>query len=427
MNRSDGPADTVPPVARIDDLVDPVFPPGVADALAGATAAVDAIDWTPQAVLDAAVAEAGGLDDFGDDFDEPVIRDGLAMQVRVAAESARLSDAGRLSAWRSLVDAARNRLLVVDRLRRHPEIVAIEIDRPIVIAGQARTGTTHLHNLISSDPALRSLPYWESLEPVPPLDEQGRTFAVDPRWTRCEAKTSGLDYALPLFKRMHDMYPDHVHEEIQLMASAFGGMLFESGRAEPAWRDWYLASDQTPVYRWTKTVLQVLTHLRGGRRWVLKSPQHVEQIGPLLSVFDDAIVVFTHRDPVEVTASVSTMIAYTARMSHHPEALADVGRYWVDRIERMFRAGVDQRDLVPDERSMDVRFDDFMADDIAMVRRIYELADQPFDDGVEAHMTAFMADHPRGKHGRISYDLALFDVDPAERRQALAFYRERFL
>lgn len=412
---------------RIDDLVDPVFPPGVAEALAGATAALEAIDWTPQAVLDAAIAEAGGLDDFGDDFDEPVISDGLAMQVRVAAESTRLSDAGKLSAWRSLVEAARNRLLVVDQLRRHPEIADIEIRRPIVIAGQARTGTTHLHNLISSDPALRSLPYWESLEPVPPLDEQGRSFDVDPRWERCAQKTDGLDYALPLFKRMHDMYPDHVHEEIQLMATAFGGMLFESGRAEPAWRDWYLASDQTPVYRWTRTVLQVLTYLGGGDRWVLKSPQHVEQIGPLMAAFPDAVVVFTHRDPVEVTASVSTMIAYTARMSHRAEALADVGRYWVDRIERMFRAGVDQREVVSAEQSMDVRFDDFMADDIAMVRRIYELADQPFDDSVEAHMAAFMADHPRGKHGRIIYDLSMFGVDPTEREQALAFYRERFL
>ncbi len=226
---------------------------------------------------------------------------------------------------------------------------------------------------------------------------------------------------------MHDMYPDHVHEEIQLMASAFGGMLFESGRAEEGWRDWYLASDQTPVYAWTRTVLQVLTHLGGGDRWVLKSPQHVEQLGPLMAVFPDATVVLTHRDPVEVTASVSTMIAYTARMSHRPEALADVGRYWVDRIERMFRAGVDQRELVPSGQSMDVRFDDFMADDIAMVRRIYDLAGQPFDDTVEAHMDAFMADHPRGKHGRITYDLSMLGIDPAERQDALAFYRERFL
>ena len=91
---------------------------------------------------------------------------------------------------------------------------------------------------------------------------------------------------------------------------------------------------------------------------------------------------------------------------------------FTDQMEGVFRSAW---------KAVNVRFDDFMADDIAMVRRIYELADQPFDDTVEAHMAAFMADHPRGKHGRIAYDLALFDVDPAERTEALAFYRDRFL
>ena len=49
----------------------------------------------------------------------------------------------------------------------------------------------------------------------------------------------------------------------------------------PEWRDYYLAHDQTPHYRYLKTVLQALQFLRGGRRWVLKSPQHLEQFGPL--------------------------------------------------------------------------------------------------------------------------------------------------
>ena len=69
--------------------------------------------------------------------------------------------------------------------------------------------------------------------------------------------------------------------------------------------------DQAPTYRYLRTVLQALTWLRGGTRWVLKSPQHLEQLGPLVSVFPDATFVITHRDPVEITASVLTMLAYT--------------------------------------------------------------------------------------------------------------------
>ena len=409
----------------IDDLTDPVFPPGVAEALAQRDAQADDLDWSVDAVRQAA-RNATGLDDFGDELiDEP-----LGLLVRIGADNEMRRGAGLVSLFDSLVANASQRLLLVDYLRRHPEAHDIQITRPIVIAGQARTGTTHLHNLLAADPALRSLPYWEALEPVPPLGEQGAARAAahdaDPRYRRTEAALAGLNYALPHFKRMHDMYPAHVHEEIQLQMPAFGGMLWETSLHDERFRDWYLSTDQTPWYEWLATVLRVCTHLGGGERWVLKSPQHVEQLGPLMAAFPDAAVVCTHRDPVSVTQSVATMLAYTARVSIRPERLGAVARYWVDRIEQMFRAFAAGRDLVGADQSMDVRFDEFMADDVAIVARIYELADQPFTPGVKARMDAFMAEHPRGKHGRVRYDLAALGCDPDERRRTLQFYADRF-
>ena len=67
-----------------------------------------------------------------------------------------------------------------------------------------------------------------------------------------------------------------------------------------------------------------------------------------------------------------------------------------------------------------------MADDISMVRRIYGLADQPFTSETNAAMTDFMAEHPRGRHGRVAYDLRDFGLDRDERRAALRFYTDRF-
>ena len=52
-------------------------------------------------------------------------------------------------------------------------------------------------------------------------------------------------------------------------------------------------------------MLQVLTWLRGGTRWVLKSPQHLEQFGPLMSTFPDATFVLTHRDLPKTRDTVS--------------------------------------------------------------------------------------------------------------------------
>ena len=145
-----------------------------------------------------------------------------------------------------------------------------------------------------------------------------------------------------------------------------------------------------------------------------------------MKTFPDATVVVTHRDPVAVTASMITMIAYTSRLALAKIDLPGMGRYWSARIEDLLRACVADRDLLPGDRSLDVRFAEFMADDVAMVERIYHLAGQPMTVDGRAAMQAFMAAHPRGRHGRVAYDLTDFGLEQTERRQALAFYADRF-
>jgi hypothetical protein len=159
---------------------------------------------------------------------------------------------------------------------------------------------------------------------------------------------------------------------------------------------------------------------------VLKSPQHLEQFPALVDTFPDATFIVTHRDPVSVTASMITMLAYSARIGRQHVDLAWLGRYWTDRLEQMLRACVRDRDVLPADQSMDLRFDEFMADDMGMVGRIYELAGQPMTGEAEAAMTTFMADHPRGRHGGVLYDLAQFGLDGKELRESMAFYIERF-
>jgi hypothetical protein len=68
-----------------------------------------------------------------------------------------------------------------------------------------------------------------------------------------------------------------------------------------------------------------------------------------------------------------------------------------------------------------------MADDVAMVERIYEVASLEMTDEARAALQQHMADNPRGKHGRISYDLpGDFGVDPEALRKRFDFYYERF-
>ncbi len=374
--------------------------------------------------LDALLATARqrtGLADYGDaSFREP-----LAVLLEAFERDAELSALGRIASRGLVLQLLANRLRIEDLFRRHPEIERERIERPIIIAGLPRTGTTHLHNLLSQDPSLRSLPYWESLEPVPDPREP-EVGGRDPRVARCEKALATVHRVMPLFPLMHEMTADARHEEIQLLAIEFSTMLFESSYFVPSYAAWYKKSDQRPAYRYLRRCLQALQWLRGPKRWVLKSPQHLEQQRALIEIFPDATFVQTHRDPLRITASLCTMIAYGNRMNARRVDPVAVGRYWAARTEDLLRGSIEGRAALPPAQVIDVHFKQFMKDDVATAERVLEFAGQPASDGARAAIRAFMDANPRGKHGTIDYRLEDVGLDAAERRAALRFYSEHF-
>lgn len=410
---------TADPV-QLDDLADPRFPAEV-EPLRQMMASM-----APECPLDAdvlhakAVAETG-LDDFGaDDY-----RERLDVFLAALQEIPHLHAAGVVNFHAQLLQWLKNRLLLTDLLHRHPEIHDIELVAPIVIAGLPRTGTTHLHNLLAAGPTFRTIPYWESNEPFPLPSEIG--VEPDPRRTRMDAAVEFMNAVMPHFALMHEMTTDHVHEEIQLLANDFSSMLFETLAHVPRWRDYYLIHDQTPHYEHLKTQLKALQFLRGGRRWLLKSPQHLEQLPVLNHVFPDVVMIVTHRDPVPVVLSMLAMLAYSARMHCSPVPVDDIAASWVDRLELMLGALIRDRDVIPPQRSIDVRFDDFMADEMGTAAAIYDLAGESLGGEARAAMLGYLEGHQRGRLGRVATSAQMFGLDERELQARFSPYIERFL
>ena len=162
---------------------------------------------------------------------------------------------------------ASNRLRIRALLREHPEIERVAIERPIIVVGLPRSGTTHLVNLIAADARLRSLPLWESQEPVPDPRERPGADGVEPRHARSAKGWEMMRGNVPLLAAMHPMSPDHIHEELELMLPDFSSYNQEWIARAPQWRDYYLAHDQTPHYAYLKTVLQDPAGGSRAERW----------------------------------------------------------------------------------------------------------------------------------------------------------------
>jgi hypothetical protein len=412
--------DATPTLVHLDDLAEPRFSPQIEQIRALMAAMAAECPLEAQALHARATADTG-LTDFGpDDY-----RERLDVYLAALGEIGGMHGPGIVNFHAQLLQWLKNRLLLNDLLARHPEIHDIELLPPVVIAGLPRTGTTHLHNLLAAASTFRTIPYWESNEPFPLPAELG--VEPDPRKARMDAAVEFMNAAMPHFALMHEMTTEHVHEEIQLLANDFSTMLFETLAYVPRWRDYYLAHDQTSSYQHLALQLKALQFLRGGRRWLLKSPQHLEQLPVLDAVFPGAIVLCTHRDPVPVTLSMIAMLTYTARMHCSPVPVHEIAASWVDRLQMMLGALVRDRDVVPPERSIDIRFDDFMADELGVAERVYDLAGEPLTAATRTAMIDYLSGHQRGRLGQIATSAEMFGLDEHDLHPRFTRYVDRFL
>jgi hypothetical protein len=410
---------------RITDLARPEL----SEAQQGAKAYADTlqIELSVESILQEA-GEVTGLTDLG----PPGFRERLRLLCDEWGSDPALVNLGRLSLRNKLLQHASSRLLIQDVLNRHPEIHTVEIKAPIIVAGLPRSGTTHLLNLMAADSRLRALPLWESYEPIPLPGEQPLAGGVEPRYQRCEDTWQMMQSLSPLLAAMHPMNPDHIHEELELMGPDFASYNYEWLSVSPRWRDHYYATDQTPHYEYMKTVLKILTWQDGDHsgeqtRWVLKCPQHLEQLPVLHKVFPDATVAITHRDPVSVIQSTVTMLAYGQRINRQQVDMDGLINYWSDRVLHLLQACVKDRGTLSAEHSIDVLFHEFMSDDLGMVEKIYARANLEMTRAAREQLQTFIDEHPRGKDGRVVYDLrGDFGVEPEQLRERFAFYFDRF-
>lgn len=374
--------------------------------------------------LMATASRRNQLDNFGaEDFVER-----LAVLCRALDREAFLHPIGRYSAHHQLVGLLATRLRLAALIEREPDLLDLPLTAPIVIVGMPRTGTTHLQRLLARDGRLRSLPYWEAIEPIPAGATAGSPWPDPVRVRRARLGLGVVRWAAPEIIAMHEMDAELADEEIWLLAADFATMLFEASYNVPSYRDWYDRADHTHSYQYLRTLLQALSWLRGsagGERWLLKSPQHLATLGPLLSAFPDATVVQMHRDPVKVTASMASMAAYGRRVNSEMADPVAIGRYWADRVEHMLRRSM--LDRPPgDTRFVDVRFAELMSEPLDVVEQVYGHAGIHLTDQAREAMRARLEANPRAKHGMHHYELADYGLDADERRRAFADYQTRF-
>lgn len=374
------------------------------------------IDFNLQKLL-AESAEKAGLDDFGSEDFLP----GLESLLRTYAGNA-FTEAARKSLRRRTRDLLVSRLHIEDSWKRHPEVLDLPITRPLFLTGLPRTGTSALLNVMASDPATRELKLWEAHNPWPL--ENLRPGEPDPRYAKIKKYYDDMN-ANSDFKKIHFMTADSAEECIFLTNHTFQDAQYGFELFLEPYASFYTDVDRRAQYQYHADLLRLLQWQRPADRWLLKTPSHVCHLDIIANQHPDSGMIITHRNPLEVIGSYSSMMTAVMPERTHTDP-EDLGRRVLDLLAGQMERSMEARKTIDPGRIVDVQYVDFVDDTMAVVDSIYDHLSLPYSDEVRRAIAAYVADHPRGKHGSHDYKLEEFGLSEQQVLDRFSSYIETF-
>jgi len=379
---------------------------------------VTAERFQPDLLVEQACEQAGS-DDFGDDVSW---RDGLARLCDGLATEARLNDLGVEIAVLDIIRPLTSRLQIVKWRKENPAVAAHPVARPIFIVGQPRTGTTILFDLLAQDPALRPPLTWEVDHPFPL--PQPETYATDPRIAETQAGIEMSEQIVPGLLTWHPMGALVGQECVRITAGQFCSMIFSVQYRLPSYYRWLLyEADHHPAYAYHRRFLQ---HLQSGvpGQWLLKSPAHLWQLDALVAEYPDALIVQTHRDPLNVISSITALTHHLRHLASDESSITECAAQSCEEIVVGLDRGMKLRDSLA-QRVVDVQFADFIREPFATIRALYAELGRELDPVAEQNMRQFLAAHP-GDGGGSRYTWADTGLDAGLVREQVRAYQERY-
>ena len=378
---------------------------------------------TPDDILKIAAGRTGLTEVESDSW-----RDGLAIIIDEVNSSPAFTPFGRERILTDCADALGRRLQIHDYIQSHPEVLDTPVERPLVVLGMPRTGTTVISYMLDQDRSRRTLLHWQCVHPVPPattdaLRTDPRCVALLEEQRKILEMVSAANMALP-----HWEDADGPTEDMFIHNQDFKALSWDSFLATQRYTEWlFHEADMSSTYEYQKRYLQVLQSTAPGT-WSLKMPSHSVHIEALLAVFPDARLIWAHRDPYKATGSLANLWKLPKGMTQHAEAmdLHAVGRgakaQMQVHVERPLRA----RDRIGDDRFFHMHYADMMRDPMAVMRRIYEWAGDPLTPETEARMQTWLAAHPQDRYGVNAYSLDQYGLTVDELKPVFAEYLDTF-
>jgi hypothetical protein len=227
-----------------------------------------------------------------------------------------------------------------------------------------------------------------------------------------------------LAPRADTVYPMRArtpHECVAIHSYTFFSQEFISTCQIPTYAAFLARSDLTPAYAWQRRFLQHLQSDSPARRWVLKSPDHVHGLEELFSIFPDAFVIQTHRNPVEALKSSTDLTRVLRGLYGAPGEPEEIRMREAKVLAEGTERFIEFRDAHPElaHRFIDVKYTELTADPFATVRRIYQELEIPLTNVMTRRVQELALTRSRYQGRRAS-------IEPTDVRPAMRLENQRF-
>ena len=368
----------------------------------------------------AAAAKAAGSDDFGSDS----YREPLEVYLRACREEAELTTFGRLLISKMLAGALANRIALHEWSNEHPEVREGRIERPWIIVGLPRTGTSLLSILLGLDPVARPLLQWEAAHPVPPTTLEDA--AEDPRIARTAKDLDGLMKLNPPLKAMHPFGATVAEECVAIFMYDVRALALETQAHVPSYARWLEQADMTSAYAQHRLALQTLQSRQPTERWILKTPNHLWHLDAMLAAYPDARVIWTHRDPGPVVTSLASLANAGQRVLTSRKDPRPTAEEWKRKCAFALRSAMAFDETAPEGWCQHTHYDSLIADPVGVVHQLYRGFGEEVGSLHARRMHAFLEDRPQDLFGRHRYDPADFGWTYPGLAAEFADYTERY-
>lgn len=282
----------------------------------------------------------------------------------------------------------------------HPEI--------LFILGHPRTGTTHLHNIISQDPRFGHVTTLQAGFP-------NCCLLMGRRFIKSWLQRFFIDDVRPM-DNLPLNFDTPAEDEIAVNVLSGGISPYAALSFMPNYRRLlqYCTFENCPaeLSLWKQSFIKFLKKISyacGGKPLVIKSPVHMGRIKTILELFPQAKFIMIHRHPVTVFKSSAHMIQeYFTYCFLAETTRSQLTDYILMQHQLLYKSYFENRNLIPSESLQEISFTQLEQDPHGVIKEVYKKFEWAGIDDMPHRIQGYLdhlGDFKKNDHKQISPDL----------------------